>query len=62
MSLQKSGMQDYYILCNSVKIAGKDNSSYMVKQIDDTLYKRLVHNEIHKKFSVQTSKQHLLKN
>ena len=36
--------------------------SYIVKQIDDTLFKRLVHNEIHKKFSIQMSKQHLLKN
>lgn len=52
---------DSYILCNSLKKTDGKETSYFIKQIDDSLFKRLIHNDIHKKFSVQIPRQQLFK-
>jgi len=50
---------DVYILCTSIKKPNVPKSSYFIKQIDDSLFKRLAFNEIHKKFCVQVTRKQL---
>jgi hypothetical protein len=47
-----------YILYNNINKT-KNPFDYMVKPIDNVLFKRLVSNEIHKKFSLQIPRNHL---
>ena len=50
-----------FILYNNTKRSEKSPDDYLVKQVDDLVFKRLLFNEIHKKFSFQVQRSQLPK-
>ena len=54
-------MTSYILYNNQLKKKDVDNalSNYLIKAIDDNIFKRLIHNEIHKKFNFQVPRSEL---
>ena len=56
-------MSSYILYSNQIKKTdvNKDISDYLIEQIDETVFKRLLYNELHKKFSFQVPRSQLPK-
>jgi hypothetical protein len=56
-------MTAYILYSNKINKSdiSKDNSEYLIENIDDALFKRLLYNDIHKKFSFQIPRSQLPK-
>jgi hypothetical protein len=54
-------MTSYILYSNTIKKKdnGKNLPDYLVEQIDDTIFKRMQYNDIHKKFSFQIPRSHI---